>query len=115
MNVRELGCKEDQNNGLNVKVRTKVAHFESKDAGERAGSGLHRPEHSLELLFRNSPSYNNIVLDQSLNTIPILPPLLPPLLLTRFASSIFTHHDLPGIDDHARLTKFYSFGGFWFC
>lgn len=111
MNARELGCKEDQNNGLNVKVRTKVAHFESKDAGERAGSGLHRPEHSLELLFTNSLSYNNIVLGQSLNTIPTLPPLL----FTRFASSIFTHHDLPGIDDHARLTKFYSFGGFWFC
>lgn len=68
-----------------------MAHFENKGAGGRAGSGLHRPEHSLELLLRNSLSYNNTVLDQSLNTIPTLAPLL----LTRFASSIFTHHNLP--------------------
>lgn len=74
-----------------------MAHFENKGAGERAGSGLHRPEHSLELLLRNNLSYNNTVLGQSLNTIPTLPPLLPPLLLTRFASSIFTHHNLPGM------------------
>lgn len=98
-----------------LKVRIKVAHFENKGAGGRSGSGLHRPEHSLELLLRNILSYNSTVLGQSLNTIPTLLSLLPLLLLTRSASSVFTDHDLPGTDDHARLTSFYSFGVFWFC